>query len=389
MKENRGSLIILFATIAVVMVGFGIIIPVLPFLITSFGGSGTAIGPLISIYAVMQFIFAPIWGILSERIGRKPVLIIGIVGNGLSHLLFGLSDQIWMLFVARALAGILSSATLPTAMAYIGDRTSKDNRGGGMGQLSAAMMFGILAGPGLGGWLAGISLATPFFVASAASFAALLPVLILLPESLPRAARQVRPVGSIINQFSNMKKAIAGPLAFPLMLALLLDLGLMIFEGVFGLFALERYGFGPMDIGYVLIMNGILGIVMQGLLSGPLTRKWGEVKVIKVSLLFGSVGFVLMLATTTLTGIMLTVGFFIVAHALLRPSISAYISKRTTGTQGEAMGLSNAFMSLGRIIGPTLGGLLYDIDITYPYLGGAIILLIGFFACLKWLKDDS
>lgn len=130
------------------MMGFGMIIPILPFYVEQFNTGGSTLGLLMATYALMQFIFAPVWGRLSDQHGRKPILMLGILGNAIASLLFGLSTQLWMLFAARALAGILSSATLPTAMAYIGDSTSEEDRGGGMGIMGAAMGVGMVIGPG-------------------------------------------------------------------------------------------------------------------------------------------------------------------------------------------------------------------------------------------------
>jgi len=162
MTSNRRNLIILFYTMVVIMLGFGMVIPILPFYIKSMGASGTALGALMATYAVMQFIFAPVWGSLSDRYGRRPILMVGILGNALAQLIFGLSTHLWMLFAARTLAGILSSATLPTAMAFIGDSTSERDRGGGMGMMGAAMGVGMLLGPGIAGFLATRWLALPF-----------------------------------------------------------------------------------------------------------------------------------------------------------------------------------------------------------------------------------
>lgn len=156
MEKDRRNILILFFTLIIVMLGFGMIIPILPYYIKSFGAGGSALGFLMSIYGITQFIFAPIWGSLSDRYGRKPILMSGVLGNAIAQLVFGLSTQLWMLFVARALSGILSSATLPTAMAYIGDSTTANERGGKMGMIGAAMGIGMVIGPGLGGWMANL-----------------------------------------------------------------------------------------------------------------------------------------------------------------------------------------------------------------------------------------
>jgi len=238
---NRRSLLLLFLTLVVVMMGFGMVIPLLGFYVDHFGAGGWALGLLMSSYAVMQFIFSPIWGSLSDRYGRKPILALGILGNALAQLLFGMATQLWMLFAARILAGVLSSATLPTTLAYIGDVTSEDERGGGMGVLGAAMGIGMVIGPGLGGLLAAESLSTPFFLAAALSKAG---VLLRGP------------------QWREMGQALLGPLGAPLLLAGIMSFGLTNFEGVFSLYALQRYGYGPERVGFILMLIGLTSAVM-------------------------------------------------------------------------------------------------------------------------------
>ncbi|MCL6580611.1 MAG: MFS transporter [Firmicutes bacterium] len=132
-KTQRGSLAVLFGGLFVVMVGFGVIIPVLPFYVLHFGATSVHLGLLMATYSTMQFIFAPVWGVVSDRVGRKPVLLLGLGGFVVSFTVFALATRLWMLFAARALAGVLSSATLPAAMAYIGDVTPEDRRGEGWG----------------------------------------------------------------------------------------------------------------------------------------------------------------------------------------------------------------------------------------------------------------
>jgi DHA1 family multidrug resistance protein-like MFS transporter len=386
MKTNRYNIAILFFTLVVVMLGFGIVIPILPFYIDAFGASGSSLGLLMATFAVMQFVCAPIWGDLSDRYGRKPILIIGVVGNGLAHLLFGLSTQLWMLFAARIMAGILSSATMPTAMAYISDSTSDEARGGGMGILSAAMGVGVIFGPGIGGWLATTALSLPFYLAAFLSVLALLPILAALPESLPPEKRTHHEVGLHSLQFHSLWQALFGPFGFLLLLAFLMSFGLTSFEGIFGLYALKLYGYGPERVGTIVVVIGIISATMQGVLTGPLSRRWGEANIIKVSLLVSAIAFLLMLQAGTFTEVLLTVSFFIVGNSLLRPAISSLMSKRATIAQGKAMGLNNSFMSLGRIFGPVCAGFLFDVKISYPYLSGALAMLIGFMGSLLWLE---
>ena len=388
MQQDQKNLIILFFTLVVVMLGFGMIIPIIPFFIESFGASGSSLGMLMASFAVMQFLFAPVWGSLSDRYGRKPFLVIGALGNGIAMLFFGLSTELWMLFASRALSGVLSSATLPTAMAYIGDSTSDENRGGGMGVVGAAMGMGMVLGPGLGGWLAGSSLSTPFFVAAGLSVIAMIFVLIVLPESLPKDKR-TSTQGKIQGpQFGEMGKALFSPIGILLVMAFLLSFGLTNFEAVFGLFSLEKHGYGPQRVGTVLTVIGLTSVLMQGVLTGPLTKRGGDVNLLRLSLIGSAIGFLLMLTANSFVTVLITVSVFVISNSLLRPVVSSLTSKRSTSGQGIAMGLNNSFMSLGRIAGPIGAGLVFDINYNYPYISGAMIMLIGFVVSLIWLAKE-
>lgn len=386
MKINSRNMIILFFTLVVVMMGFGMVIPLLPFYVESFGAGGQAVGFLMAIYALMQFMMSPIWGDLSDQYGRKPILLIGVLGNAVAQLLFGLSTQLWMLFAARALAGILSSATLPTAMAFIGDSTEKEDRGGGMGALGAAMGIGMVLGPGVGGWLAEqYNLSLPFFVASGLSTLALILILLLLPESLPAESRtKVEKLQG--PQLGEMWKALFGPLGILLLMAFVVSFGVTKFETVFSLFAKARFEYGPQRVSTILVFIGITSAIIQGALTGVLTRRLGEVFIIRASLLVSAIGFVAMTQARNYPGVIATTLLFITGNAMLRPSVSALTSRRATAGQGIAMGLNNAFMSLGRIAGPVLAGFLFELDINLPYLAGALIMTLGLIISLIWLQ---
>ncbi|MEN6481723.1 MAG: MFS transporter [Anaerolineaceae bacterium] len=384
MFKNR-NMIILFFSMIVVMIGFGIIIPILPFYVESFGASSKALGLLMSIFSIMQFIFAPIWGNLSDRYGRKSILLIGVFGNALSQLLMGLSNQLWMLYASRALAGILSSATLPTAYAYISDTTDEKSRGSGMGVIGAATGVGMVLGPGIGGWLGAIDLSYPFYFAALLSTIAMVVAFIVLPESLPVEKR----VSSSKIELINLKvllEALKGPLSFLMFLAFMISFALTNFESIFGLYAEQRFGYGISQVGTIMTMVGLVSALIQGVATGPATRRWGESNVIKASLIGSAVGFVLMVLAGNFTAVLFSVGAFILANSMLRPSIASLISRNVKGSQGVAQGLNNSFMSLGRIIGPLWAGFLLDVKVTLPYLSGAVIFLLTFIASLIWLR---
>ncbi|MCP4169031.1 MAG: TCR/Tet family MFS transporter [Chloroflexi bacterium] len=320
MKPERRNLFILFFTLIVIMLGLGIIIPILPFYIDRFGAGGKEMGFLMSSFAITQFLFAPFWGQLSERVGRKPILMIGILGNGIAMLMFGLSTELWMLYASRALAGVLSAATLPTAMAYVGDTTSAEDRGGGMGLMGAAMGIGMVLGPGLGGWLGADSLSLPFFLAAGLSFLALLFVLGFLPESLsPEVRLENAGKGKRPSQFRLLRDAIFSPIGILLGLAFLLSFGLTNFEAVFGLWALDRFGFGTREVGIILTVIGLSAAVVQGGLTGPATKRWGEPLVIKASFLGAAAGFVLLLLTNSLITVILASSVFVIFKSAVAP----------------------------------------------------------------------
>ena len=384
MKKLRSNLVILFFLMVVVMIGFGIIIPIMPFYIESMGADATQLGMLMAVFSIMQFLFAPMWGSISDRIGRKPVLLLGALGNALTQLMMGFSTEYWMLFASRALAGVLSSATLPTAMAYISDSTDTKGRSGGMGIIGAAMGVGMVLGPGMGGWLAESALSTPFFLAAGLSMVSVLLIAIFLPESLSKEAR-AQHTGERLRgpQFNLMWRELWGPLGFLLFLAFLINFALANFEGIFGLYTAHRFDYGPGQVGSVMTVIGLASALVQGVATGPVTARFGEGKVIKVSLVASAVGFILMLLATNYITVLLTVGLFVTANAMLRPAIASVTSKQTEGGQGIAMGLNNAFQSLGRTAGPLWAGFMFDINISYPYLTAAAIMFAAFLYTLR------
>lgn len=386
---NWRNLLILVFALLVVMLGFGMVIPVFPFLIDELGASGSALGLLVATAALTEFLFGPIWGSISDRVGRKPVLMIGMFGYALSMLLFGLANQIWMLITFRAFSGVLSSATISTTMAYIGDSTSEKARGGGMGILGAVAGAGTVIGPGIGGLLASGSLSTPFFVSAALALISVLLVAFLLPESLPREARGTQEQKIKIIRFGELWRALIGPIGLLLLIAFLATFGTSNFESVFGLYMLRKLDYGPEQVGGILTLVGAIALIGRGLLTGFVTGRWGEPTVIKTSLIVGSVSFILLLLANTYTTVLLTTGIFTCSITFLRPSIHSLTSKRTTIGQGASMGLSNSFVSLGRVAGPLYAGTIFDIHPNYPYLSGALILCVVFIMSLIWVKEQS
>ncbi len=386
--RNRKNLLILSFSLVVVMLGFGMVVPIFPFYIERLGAGGRAFGLLVATAAFTELLFGPLWGSVSDRVGRKPILMIGMFGYGLSMLLFGLSTQLWHLFASRALSGVLSAAMLSTAMAYIGDSTSAKERGGGMGALGGAAGFGVILGPGLGGWLAGDSLAMPFFIGAGMSLVSLLLIALLLPETLPVQARNAsNKIGMV--DFRTLWQALFSPIGGLLLLALLGTVGTSNFEAIFSLFAVERLGYGPERVGVILTVVGIVAVIGRGVLTGVFTKRWGEPRVIQGALLAGTLAFLLLLLARTYLAVLFTAGLFVLITAFFRPAVHSLTSQRATVGQGAAMGLSNSFVSLGRVVGPLWAGAVFDLNPDFPYLSGVAILFIVFLLSLLWLGADK
>lgn len=376
--NNRRNLLILAFALAVVTVGFGVVMPIIPFYMESLGAGGTELGLLVASYAVMRLIFGPIWGTLSDRVGRKPIMMIGVFGYGITMVGFGLASKLWMMFAARILSGILSSATSPTTMAYIGDSTSEDERSRGMGILGAAGGLGTIFGPALGGLLADWGLSVPFFFAAGMALLSVLLIAIFLPESLAIENRRTRQERQPLLGLKAWWSALFSPLGPLMVQSFIVMAGMTMFFGIFGLYALERFDYGTREVGIIFTVLGLMMAVGQGLLVGPLTKRWGDAQVMKVGFLFSAVGLIAMMAADRFWLLLAATGFFSLANALVSPSVSALTSKRTRMDQGVTMGLSNAFGSLGRIAGPPVGGVVFDVDWRWPFLAAAAVMAVGF-----------
>lgn len=379
---QKRSLWILSFTLLVVMVGYGLVLPIMPFYIQNMGVGGRELGLLMSTYSLMQLVFTPVWGMLSDRLGRKPVLSIGIFGYAATLLFFGLATQFWMLFLARTLSGILSSATMPTAMAYIGDNTADKERSAGMGKLGAAMGVGVVFGPLLGGWLSEYSLQLPFFIGAAAAFCALLLVLLILPESHQRKTTSTTSRWN----WHAIRAIILSSAGILLLLIFLIAFGLASFQGIIGLYVIQRLGFVTTQVGALWMVMGVVMIVVQGALIGPLTKLMGEVCLIRLGMLGSTIGYGLILLAGGFISLLVAVGFLTLSLALVGPSLNARISLYAGDHMGGLMGLNSTAASLGRVLGPLWAGPLFDLEMTYPFLGGMGVLFIGFIVSLVGLR---
>jgi MFS transporter, DHA1 family, multidrug resistance protein len=367
--QTKGALPILFVVMFLVMVGFGIIIPVLPFYAEEIGASPTELGLLMAVYSLMQLIFAPLWGQVSDRIGRKPVMMIGITGLALSFFIQAVSTELWMLFAARILGGILSSANMPTAMAYVADITTEENRGKGMGIVGAATGLGFVFGPAIGGIFSKISLSMPFYLASGSSLITLVLVFLLLKESTNKKSTVKR---------DSVWKAFNSRVSVLFFVQLLISLSLSGLEATFAYFAAKRAGLESTQLGYIFMIMGFGSALVQGGLVGKLTKKYGESTVIQGGIIVSAIGFGLILLVHNFSTAAIFLTIFGLGNGVIRPSVSSLITKMSTAGHGSSTGLLSSFDSLGRIMGPPIGGWLFSLSIGLPYISGAVISMAAF-----------
>lgn len=364
---QRKILGLLFAVLFLVMVGFSILFPVEPYYIQTFGATSATMGWLAASFSLAQFVFSPLWGRLSDRVGRKPVMMIGLAGYGISMMLFALAQTIPHLFFARILSGILSSATLPTAMAVISDTTSEEERAKGMGLLGAAFGLGAIFGPFVGGVLGDLSVRLPFLVTAALSLVTLLFVWALLPESLRPEKRQASTA-----QVSRLK-AFQPDTIWLYTVAFLTTLSLASLETAFPFLAFDRLGSTTRSVGYIFAVMGVAGAVVQGGLIGPIRQRIGEERMIPVGLLVSAAALVWIANAQSAVSGAAALSLFAAGHGLIRPANASLITRRTKVGHGLAIGVYDSMDALGRVLGPIAGGSLYLLRDSLPFLGSAAI----------------
>lgn len=371
--NSKKTLLILSAVMFFVMVGFGIIIPVLPFYAEELGATPTQLGLLMATYSLMQFIFSPFWGRVSDRIGRKPVIMIGISGLALSFLLLALSTQLWMLFAARIIGGFLSAANMPTVTAYVADITSDDDRGKGMGMIGASVGLGFVFGPAIGGIFSDISLSAPFYVSAVSSGITFLFVTFVLKESLQKDSQP-----AVQRKKTSMLSALKGVTGMLFFMQFFVSISMAGLEATFAYFAAERAEIGTVQLGYIFMIMGLAGAFVQGGLVGKMTKKFGEGVVIQIGIIISAIGFGLILLIDSFATATIFLTIFAIGNGLIRPSVSSLLTKKSTIGHGSTTGLLSSFDSLGRIIGPPLGGALFSVFIGLPYIAGIFLSIIAF-----------
>ena len=376
--RRRSPLVFLFVTVFVDMIGYGIVVPLLPFYAELYASGALLVGLLASLYAAMQFASGPFLGGLSDRHGRRPILLVCLFGASLAYLLLGLAQTLTILILAVVLAGA-TGGTLATAQAYIADSTSKDDRAWGLGLIGAAFGFGLMTGPALGGLLSLHSLSAPALFASALALTNFAFGYLTLPESLASHLRKRVPLLRLdpISQLARILKM--RNLRALLAAVMLLNLALAGLVNNFPLFSHVRFGWGTTSNAFFFAFVGMCAVVTQGFLIGRLQPRFGEGRLLVGGLTLVSLNLVFVALVPS--GVLLypVVGLLALGMGLAIPSLTALISNRTPAeAQGRLMGGLQAILSLALILGPTLTGLAFDyVGIPAPYLVGGTLALLA------------
>jgi DHA1 family multidrug resistance protein-like MFS transporter len=381
-KDQRKKMIVLMINMFIAIASFGIIIPILPAYLKSIGQGGTAAGLMIAIFAGAQLIMSPIAGKWADKYGRRVMIIAGLSGLALSMFVFYFSDSVVVLYVSRVIGGVGAALLIPAIFAYIADITTMDQRAKGNSLISAAMSLGIVIGPGIGGFLADFGLKMPLLISAIVGSAAVVFSVFVLKESKPEdsevsESKQESMVKEIVQSFKK-------PYFIPLVITLVMSFGLVAYESVLGLFVDNEFGATPQDIAWMITATGIVGVVVQLFVVDKLVTRFGEINVLTIFLGVASIGFFLsMIASSYIMFFGITLLIFL-SSSILRPVLTTLISKNAGEEQGFAMGMNNAYMSIGNILGPLLAGVLYDVHIIYPFILGFIVLLVATIGSTMW-----
>ncbi|MDN7240694.1 MFS transporter [Planococcus sp. N028] len=385
MNNHMVVLFTLLLNLFIAFLGIGLVIPITPTIMNELNISGAVVGYMVSAFALAQLIFSPLAGRAVDKYGRKPMIISGLFIFSISELLFGLGETVEVLFISRILGGVSAAFIMPAVTAFIADITTTQTRPKALGYMSAAISTGFIIGPGIGGFLAEISTRLPFFFAAGFGMFAMFLSLLLLKEP----ERQ----SETAHQYGEQKKGfgrILSPMYFvAFMVVLISSFGLASFESLFSLFVDRKFGFTPKDIALVISIGAIVGVIVQVGLFDRLTRWWGEIRVIRYSLLVSTLLVLILTFVTSYWSILLVTILVFVGFDLVRPAVTTYLSRIAGNEQGFVGGMNSMFTSVGNILGPIAGGLLFDINFNYPFYFATVVLAIGISLTFAWKSPEA
>ncbi len=364
LTQRKAPYAVIFLTVFIDLVGFGIVIPVLPLYAERFGATPLVIGCLVAVYSLMQWICAPLLGKLSDRIGRRPVLLVSIIGTSIGFLIMGWAPTLQWLFVARIIDGV-TGGNISTAQAYIADITLPHERSKGMGLIGAAFGLGFVLGPALGGILSHFSLAAPFWFAAALAACNAVALFCWLPESLSPDAR------ARAGQRASLRAVFDDPKAASLRVIMgayfCTTVAFSLLTATYALFAERRFGYTAVQIGYIFACMGLIGALVQGVLLGRLVRHLSDKPLVVAGTAILGLSLVLLPLASTVDALLAVTAGLAIGHSLIAAPLNGLASRGGEAhVQGRILGLMQSAASLARIVGPVMGGWLLYADFLTP-----------------------
>jgi DHA1 family tetracycline resistance protein-like MFS transporter len=362
----KSPLLPIFLIVSVDVLGLTIILPLLPFFAERMGATPFLVGLLVSTYALCQLIAGPILGRMSDRVGRRPLLLVSQVGTLIGFLILAYAHSLWVVFLSRVIDG-LTAGNLSLAQAYISDVTKPEERAKSFALIGIAFGMGFLIGPGVSGFLAQFSYQYPIFAAAGLSATSILATYFLLPSSLPPASGDAASRKFTVLDWRGYARYFRVPEVGPLFWQFLaFALAFSMFMSGFPLFAERRYmwhghPFGPKEVGYVYAYLGLLGVVLQGGLIGRLVKAFGEIALVRAGFFAGMLGLAALAFTYDVPVLLVVSAVAMAGLGIIRPALTSVITFRTPRTeQGVVLGLTQSLNSISQIVAPALAGLLID-----------------------------
>jgi DHA1 family multidrug resistance protein-like MFS transporter len=380
-KEVKRIIAVVIFCEFLICLGMSLIFPVMPFIKNEYHFSAFDMGVMSSLFAFVQFITSPIVGRISDKTGRKPMLVWGLLVFSIAEFVFALSQRLWLFDLSRAVDGLSAAMFVPTSMALAADLTSVKDRAKVIGWLSAAFSGGLILGPGLGGILANISYKFPFWVAGILGIISTVVAVILLPKDSDERFKSStkNPEDALLEGGWAQVKSLLTPVMTTLFLMIfIMAFGLAGFESIYSLYVNEVHHFDLQSIALVLTLNGIISLILQVFLFDRMVQWWGEVRVIRYCFFASAIGTAFVIYDHSHWQLIVATLVVFEAFDMLRPAITTLLTKMSKNNQGLLNGVNMSLTSVGNIIGPLISGALLDINYQYPYWIVIVFLAISF-----------
>ena len=380
-KEVKRIIAVVIFCEFLICLWMSLIFPVMPFIKNEYHFSAFDMGVMSSLFAFVQFIASPIVGRISDKTGRKPMLVWGLLVFSIAEFVFALSQRLWLFDLSRAVDGLSAAMFVPTSMALAADLTSVKDRAKVIGWLSAAFSGGLILGPGLGGILANISYKFPFWVAGILGIISTVVAVILLPKDSDERFKSStkNPEDALLEGGWAQVKSLLTPVMTMLFLMIfIMAFGLAGFESIYSLYVNEVHHFDLQSIALVLTLNGIISLILQVFLFDRMVQWWGEVRVIRYCFFASAIGTAFVIYDHSHWQLIVATLVVFEAFDMLRPAITTLLTKMSKNNQGLLNGVNMSLTSVGNIIGPLISGALLDINYQYPYWIVIVFLAISF-----------